>query len=69
LFAPPQPFHAGVAAMSPSGGFDVHRFAIFATPVPSRSKNGRRATNSVRSRFCLSGSAAAWTAIDPVVIA
>ena len=33
----------------------VQRFAIFAVPVPSTSRNGRRATNSVRSRFCLSG--------------
>src|SRR5690349_13707947 len=69
LLGPPHPFHAAVVERSPSGGFAVHRFVIFATPVPSTSRNGLRATNSVRSRFCLSGSAAACAAIVPVVIA
>ena len=69
LLLPPQPFHAGVVERSPSGGLDVQRLVIFAVPVPSMSRNGLRATNSVRSRFCLSGIDMAWTAIDPVVIA
>src|SRR5688572_17628259 len=69
LFVPPHPFHAAVVERSPSGGLEVQRFAIFAVPVPSTSKKGRRATNSVRSRFCLSGMAAACGAIDPLVIA
>ena len=45
LLLPPQPFHAGVVERSPSGGLDVQRLVILAVPVPSMSRNGRRATD------------------------